>query len=460
MSNVLLTPHRESRWWLAPPLAQMLLLALLPRPANSAEWLLAGSFVALTFFAAHRLFADERPYSLAKVWWLFGIIFLSIVPSAQAALHSTPWHSGDISTTTMIRANGLIGICFVVFEVIQYALQRGPATGYNNMPAALIFSSGYARRYRIVAPVLMAVCGIILVVAFGPASLFLRGHLEVAELRYSTTTQLLIDKVLRGIMLYLSLTGIFLYRGKQLSFTWLTALLIAALVLNFPLALPRYLSFTIYMAWLLAAGFAVWRRRHFFTLVVLAMLLLAGPVISITRYAGIDMGERLADPAKMFKTAFLISDFDAYSSLCRVMQYTGQHGATGGRQLAGVALFFVPRALWPAKPIGSGAFLFTELGYEFKNVSCAFLGEGYINFGWAGSLIFTVVMAGIIGLYDRYYWTRASRGMSYPRLFYLVLIGMMFFLLRGDLLSSFAYTAGLCVVGWMVDTGLRWSRIF
>jgi hypothetical protein len=76
-------------------------------------------------------------------------------------------------------------------------------------------------------------------------------------------------------------------------------------------------------------------------------------------------------------------------------------------------------------------------------VACTFLAEGYINFGIIGSILFAAVIALVIARYDGWYWRRGGRiRFTLPRLFYFVAIGMLFFILRGDLLSSFAYTVG------------------
>ncbi len=442
--------------WLLLPLVQVIALLLLPWPANRYELLLAGSFVLITGIASYQLFTDKRSYSLNKIWWLFGAIFLGFVPSIQAAVHHSPWHDGDILPRTMLYANGLILVCFLLYYLLLN-IRKNKAPTPIIIPT--VFPNHYVRRFRLVAPVAMVVSLLCLLIAYGAKGLLLRGHAETASLQYNSAFQLLFDKGLRGLMLYLSVAAILLYRQRSISGGLLALILLTAFAGNFPLALPRYLAFTIYLSWVLAAGFRWMKRRYLFTGMILALLLLAGPVVDVTRYAGSDMAARMRSPAALFRKSYLTSDFDAYSSLCRVMQYVHIHGSTGGRQLGGVALFFVPRNLWPAKPIGSGAYLFTMLGYEFKNVSCTYLAEGYINFGIAGSLLFTLIIALIIRFYDAYYRRYSVETTSYKTIFYFVLCGMLLFLLRGDLLSSFAYTCGLLVSGWAAHR-LLMARIF
>jgi hypothetical protein len=49
--------------------------------------------------------------------------------------------------------------------------------------------------------------------------------------------------------------------------------------------------------------------------------------------------------------------------------------------------------------------------------------------------------------YDNWYWQTGKRNFNY--LVYPAAIGMLFFMLRGDLLSSFAYSVGLYFSAWL-----------
>lgn len=434
--------------WVVLPALQVLLLCLIARPASGTEWLICSTFLLITAFSSWQLFADKSPFSLNKIWWLFSAVFMGIAPSAQMALHHSPWREGDILPATMVHANVLILGCLLLYTAVRYLLRKKiPGSPLPDRPVSPV----YTQRFRIIAIPLLLVCGTCLIVAYGWKGLFLRGYFETRSHDYDPTLQLLLDKIVRGIIVYLSLAAILLRRRQQISGRLCTAVLVIAFLLTFPLAVPRYLAFTLYLSWLLASGKGWIDRRHSFVLIILGILLLAAPVVDVTRYAGIDMNIRLQRPAALFEKAYFATDYDAYSSLCRTIQYTDTAGSTHGRQLAGVLLFFVPRGLWPGKPIGSGAYLFTQLNFDFKNVSCTYLAEGYINFGLAGSLLFTLLMAACITGYDTWFRRRTATGcFSYAYLFYFVSVGMLLFILRGDLLSSAAFTCGLWGSGWLL----------
>lgn len=120
-----------------------------------------------------------------------------------------------------------------------------------------------------------------------------------------------------------------------------------------------------------------------------------------------------------------------------------------GKQLLGVILFFVPRELWANKPIGSGALMAHKLNMTFDNLSANYFAEGYINFGYVGILIFLAIIAFVTAIVDKYgslvYKTQPA--IFY---FYLQFIFLLFYLLRGDLMSSFALLIMIIVLNTIV----------
>lgn len=122
---------------------------------------------------------------------------------------------------------------------------------------------------------------------------------------------------------------------------------------------------------------------------------------------------------------------------------------TYGKQLSGALLFFVPRSFWASKPIGSGATLVEQMKGDFFNVSMPFFAEGYINLGYLGIIIFTLFLAWFSKKFDTLYWNSKNHGGIFQG-YYLILLGAIIFIMRGDLMSSFAYTLGLLVCYFVV----------
>jgi oligosaccharide repeat unit polymerase len=129
--------------------------------------------------------------------------------------------------------------------------------------------------------------------------------------------------------------------------------------------------------------------------------------------------------------------FDAYQNFVRVVD---MDIITYGNQLLGALLFFVPRSLFANKAIGSGAFTAAQANLSWNNISFPFLGEGYINFSVFGVVLFAFLLGYISGYMDKKYWSLKKHTNNHWFFgFYYLSFGLSFFLLRGDLMSSYAY---------------------
>ena len=159
-----------------------------------------------------------------------------------------------------------------------------------------------------------------------------------------------------------------------------------------------------------------------------------------------------------FFESYTEGDYDAYRMLVSAVRYVLKYGSTLGYQLLGVILFFIPSAIWKTKPIGSGGMLIkSEFGNDvFSNVSCPFVAEGLVNFGIFGIVLFALLLGVFISNMDKKYWNRIYSGngnlVCSP---YLFLVFMLFFVMRGDLLSGFAYVCGFVVTGLILKPFAR-----
>lgn len=159
-----------------------------------------------------------------------------------------------------------------------------------------------------------------------------------------------------------------------------------------------------------------------------------------------------------------MGDFDAYTQLYNTLTFTDSNGLQNGRQLQTSLAFCVPRKYWPGKSVGSGALMRQKRGEDFVNVSCPLLAEGYMDFGWAGALVYFALFAILARQYDCSYWHwrrhRAAAGdVSFRALFYPVMLILLFHLLRGDLLSSLALIVGMYGAAWAFHHLIRlWGK--
>jgi hypothetical protein len=242
--------------------------------------------------------------------------------------------------------------------------------------------------------------------------------------------------------------SIALWQEKKINKSVLFYVVILGIIANFPSAIPRYWLATFYLGAILFffKNRFVAQKQMFASILVGASLLLF-PILSLLRFSDNEIKAKFALVQNVFSFSFLGGDFDAYSSLCNTINYVSSNGITWGRQLATVLLFFVPRSIWEGKSVGSGALVNKLEHSDFTNFSSPFIAEGYINFGVLGAVFFIAVLAWGITRYDNWYWQTGKRNFNY--LVYPAAIGMLFFMLRGDLLSSFAYSVGLYFSAWL-----------
>jgi hypothetical protein len=72
-----------------------------------------------------------------------------------------------------------------------------------------------------------------------------------------------------------------------------------------------------------------------------------------------------------------------YSQVMNGLLYVNDHGHTDGRQLSGVVLFFVPRAVWTGKPQDTGDTVHDALGYPDRlNQSSPLWVELFVDGGY------------------------------------------------------------------------------
>lgn len=212
-------------------------------------------------------------------------------------------------------------------------------------------------------------------------------------------------------------------------------LFISMLIALFPTGLSRN-AVAMYWIPVLILNVKIFWRRNFFVYTMLFGLFVFFPFLDIfRRFTG--------EIEFTYSLDFMNSmHFDASQEFMIVMK---QGYVTYGSQLMGALLFFVPRSIWPTKPIGSGAFLANHSVDAFTNISMPFFAEGYINFGFIGIFVFTVILSVFCSYFDSNFWLLKEKKVGLFPLVYIVLVSSMTFIMRGDLMSSYAYTIAIII---------------
>jgi hypothetical protein len=239
-------------------------------------------------------------------------------------------------------------------------------------------------------------------------------------------------------------------RSRQPPLIVLTVLVGIALVITInPLTNGRIAVWTAAMAIATAFGlFATAKRLRIVAILWLAFFIVVYP-----------LSQALRSPDRHFDLTSTVDslvseDFDALAEINNTLLYVSRFGATDGRQALGVALFWVPRKIWPEKPNDTAIVIAESRGYDFKNLSAPLWSELYVNGGW---LLLLVGMFGI-GIVvrsqdDRFEETlRRARA---PSILACILPFYFTILLRGSLLQAMGFLSALVVSAIFVG---RWER--
>lgn len=386
---------------------------------------------------------NDIPFSLNKMFHLFNLFFLGIAPYMQFNARVSFFGARSLEEHEYFYMNLLIIFIIIVCQALYnllYKIRLSPKK--TNFIRKFVINPKLSS-LQVILLVLISLFSFYMVFRANNSnllSMLVRGG-ELKELAsQSKSTSLIIFRVFQPmsmmVLLYYIIT-------KSRNIAVYIILGLSALITCFPLAMPRFSAAAIYIP-LMLTTIPMLRKKNIFSLSFISGLLIVFPFLNNFRYFNDNQGLSIGFNFSMFTEGH----FDSYQNFTLVVM---EDIITWGNQLLGVLFFWFPRSVWPSKPIGSGAFVAELEGFIFDNVSCNYFAEGYINFGLPGILLFVILLAYLSARLDKYYWrVVALEKNNYFQIVYFVLIGMLFFILRGDLMSSFAFTVGFIISIWIV----------
>lgn len=382
----------------------------------------------------------KRPFSIMQVHWVFYLTFFVIAPLSQYAHGYAPW--GYVLSDADYQLANILLLAWGILFAGASMRSGGNRRSYEGFSSRFYAGLPKVTTRAMCALVALALIATALVVYYvGFANLFSRSTFSTG---LEQTASLLFDKGVRAIPVFVFALAVVRckQRGKvdSLAVTSFALLLIAA----FPAGMARYNAATIYGGLALLALAPLMERKGAFPLLFLLALLVVFPASNVYRTSGFGVAvflDQALQTVSNLSLGFCTGDYDAYSMFARALHYINFNGISGGFQLLSVLLFFVPRSLWPAKGVGTGAMVATSQGQAFVNVSCPLPGEALVNFGILGIVLFAIAFGLLCRKLDEWFYEGSGGG----RVFYAFACMLFFFMLRGDLLSSWAYTAGYLV---------------
>ena len=449
------------------PIVLILIYNITGIPKNSLFFITNLLIIIISFFGMFN--NQSQPYSLFKMSFIFIFIFFGIIPLlneisgniiyGQFALDGAYIAGDEFDINDKIKANIIILLSTLFFvyggrlkiNFFDRLLNYLPEIKkLNYFYYILFFSLSFLIFYKW---------------NFDLNSLLYRGTSDniLSQAVYDSVMDYqLFGRVIRPMLIILLVIFIYDYNKKKkylshnqklnslFVFIFLSSF---AIFLSFPSGLERSQVAIFYIP-LLIIFTKFWEKPFMMQFTLLAGIFVLFPFLD--KFRKFDGFKNFK-----FKIDYLYlkqGHFDAYQSFVRVLEIDL---ITSGRQLLGALLFFVPRSLWETKPIGSGTFLAELLNLEFYNISMPFIGEGYINFGIVGSILFMFLIGILLGNLDRVIWKLKRSNESHIFTFYYYfLFGWVFLIMRGDLINAFAVIVGFTAAFWLLVLFLNFlSRI-
>lgn len=380
----------------------------------------------------------ERIYSLNLTHWFFILVFFSLTPFIQYTSGKFPLWLSKEDKFSICSANLLI-ITWAVFYHLGYSTKK-----YRISKLFLSLKRFEIGKRGISFSIYLSfIIFIVFLLIFGVKNLLVRGaYKEVLESIRFHPLPIIIDGFLKFIPIF-SLTGLILLKNKWTNkrewWILLIALILINLLVNNPLASSRYWAGTVILGFFAMLFRRRDRGKGFLAAILLIGILFAFPLSNEVRYETVETISLSDFRLSKLKTAYTSPHFDAYEMGAHTIQYVAKEGITWGKQLSGPLLFWIPRALWRGKPVGSGRVVARYFSYPQINLSCPLPFEGYINFGVIGLIVFAYLIGVLFSSLDEYHWKVSTAASSdIISAYYPFFLGFSFFAMRGDLISSFS----------------------
>lgn len=420
-------------------LVPVLLVSTTRDSGRSSAWL--GTLLLLVWAGIQlsRLIGRGEPRLFAFFWWVFVYVFLGLAPTVQLRENAMPSTTPGLSPSDDLAALGVFVIGVAAWEVGSLVGRRSHARveqprGLSRPRVTLLACLGVGFSLFFLWRVGIGAIGL--------------NRAEFGAVRAREWPDLATSSIVFAVAVYVTLLAAHARSalGKKdgsASLLRPSVLLLAILpvMIANPIGNARYVSGTVIFGVLILLGVVSNVSRTRLTLAaILAGFLFLFPIADLFRREGFR-----AERSGFFSEYAGAGDYDVYGQMINAVSFVGQNGITWGYQLLGSLFFWVPRGVWPSKPVDTGVLLANFRGYDFTNLSAPLWAEFLVNFGITGVVLGMFVVGLLVARFDNNVAHSFLSGAIDPfwRVFGAVLPVYFVILLRGSLLQA---TGGLAVI--------------
>lgn len=411
---------------------------------------------------------EKRP--MQGVFWLFAYITMGVAPLAQVAtgLHQRLAESGQ-----MIWAYGLVFVGLLSYDVGTAIAKRRDAT----VAAAMHFEAAKVSRSElnigrltIVSFATLAITGFN-ILQRGLTSYFTSRQESasvfadvVGESDGQATRALLsaLDAVPQLIVL---LAWILVFHQQRAAVgrstfstkLWILLFIGANAVVNNPITNSRFWALTVAVSILFVIP---WVRPAMYRTTLIggaAAAVLVFPLSDVFRLSS-QYRAQYGFESRGIVENLAVKDYDQMIMIANGLWYVDDQGFHFGEQMLGNVLFWVPRSLWPTKPVDTGVDIGTAMGAVNVNLSSPLWIELFVDFGVLG----VILGFALVGYWSRRGDTAFMRqtmalpgGATAVSIIVPIIAGYQFILLRGPLLQSMGRLVTMTLIVLFVFSRVR-----
>lgn len=380
-------------------------------------------FIAVFSLYGTLISIDTKSFSLNKTFCLFFYFFFSLAPVVQYKNNVVFFVDYYLTREIYIKTGVILLLILILYLVFYHIifkylmnhhfLKDQLKLNFKVNRGATIYGSYVLVLFSLIAVIYLMKWDLSLLV-YRPFTYVLKDHTNLGLVGYAL---LLIFRLIPFIILL----KYKIENDKNDRHTYFYLLVL--FIICFPLSLSRGILAIIYIP-IFILFLPQLRKGINYVLLFMVGLLVIFPLFNNFRYLKEGNFEYNFE---LFNTGH----FDAFQNFALLIN---ENVVTNGRQLLGSVLFFVQESHWPNRPHGSGYLLGETIGYSYLNVSMPFFGEGFVNWGYTGILLFLILIVLLNSIWD---FTATKGFNSFPlKSFYLIFLGFEFYLLRGDLYSA------------------------
>lgn len=419
--------------------------------------------LAVVFYAAVRLSEQVRRPSaqpITAMFWIFVYVFLGLAGLAQLWRGGFPSITASSPLLDVPVAYAAILLGLLSFDVgVRVRPSDGHGSRWLQRPV------GFER--VVVLGVIGLVCSAFVLWALGgagwlfQATLVLQTRLDDVAMRTFHAAPVFgtILRVPISIAFVTALALITARRGQRratrLQIILLVALGVVTAVVDNPVSTPRYWLGAVVVASILIVFPPINRTRSMaYVLGFVAIMLVVFPYADLYRRSTeVSIASRISG-SNPYEELASKGDFDAVQQIAGAVGLSEYSGHTLGAQTMGVAFFWVPRAVWPGKPPGTGPIVSDFLRLSNRNVSMPLWGFLYLE----GGAILVAVGMFLYGLLVRFIedaYVGDIRAPTRASVLVPLFAGYQFYLLRGDPLPAVAYVVPAVLAIWFLGSSPR-----